>query len=99
MFTDSQTSLYVVLTIAVALLTIFLCVTLIYLILILRDASKMIERVRDTVEKVNTFVLKPVSLASAIVDHVRPLVESALERYADRKEERHHHAEHKKKKL
>lgn len=80
MFADSQTTLYVVLTIAIALLTIFLCVTLIYLILILRDVNKMLEKVRDTVERVNTFILKPVSLASTIVDHVRPLIESALER-------------------
>lgn len=80
MFADSQTTLYVVLTIAIALLTIFLCVTLIYLILILRDVNKMLEKVRDTVERVNTFILKPVSLASSIVDHVRPLIESALER-------------------
>lgn len=80
MFGDSQTTLYVVLTIAIGLLTIFLCVTLIYLILILRDTSKMLEKVRDTVERINTFILKPVSLASTIVDHVRPLIESALER-------------------
>lgn len=80
MFSDSQTSLYVVLTISIALLTIFLCVTLIYLILILRDASKVIEKVRDTVDKVNSFILKPVSLAASIVDHIRPLVEAALER-------------------
>lgn len=89
MFTDSQTTLYIVLTIAIALLTIFICVTLIYLILILRDASKVIEKVRDTVEKVNTFILKPVSLATTIVEHVRPLIESVLERRT---------AEHKKKK-
>lgn len=80
MFTDSQTTLYIVLTIAIALLTIFLCVTLIYLIFILRDASKVIEKVRDTVDKVNTFILKPVSLATSVVEHIRPLIEAALER-------------------
>lgn len=80
MFTDSQTTLYIVLTIAIGLLTIFLCVTLIYLILILRDASKVIEKIRDTVDKVNSFILKPVSLVSSIVDHIRPLLEAALER-------------------
>lgn len=80
MLGDAQTTFYIVLTIAIALLTVFLCVTLIYLILILRDTSKMLEKVRETVEKVNMFILKPVSLASTIVDHVRPLIESALER-------------------
>lgn len=85
MFSDSQTTLYVVLTVAIALLTIFLCVTLIYLILILRDVNKMLEKMRETVERVNTFILKPVSLASSIVDHVRPLIEAALEKRGERR--------------
>jgi uncharacterized protein YoxC len=84
MFTDSQTTLYIVLAISIALLTVFLCVTLIYLILILRDASKMIEKVRDTVEKINAFVIKPVTLAASIVDHIRPLIEGAMERKHER---------------
>lgn len=89
---DPKTTLYIVLTIAIALLTIFLCVALVYTILILRDSSKMLEKVRDTVEKVNTFILKPVSLASSIVEHVRPLIEAALERRAEAA------AEHRRKK-
>ncbi len=88
MMADSQTTLYIVLTIAIALLTIFLCVTLIYLILILRDASKMLEKIRETVERVNAFILKPVSLASSIVDHVRPYIEAALERRTESKRKR-----------
>ena len=88
MMGDSQTTLYIVLSIAIALLTIFLCVTLIYLILILRDASKMLEKIRETVERVNAFILKPVSLASSIVDHVRPYIEAALERRGESKKRR-----------
>lgn len=80
MFSGSQTTLYIVLTIAIALLTIFLSVTLIYLILILRDVSKILEKVRDTVDRVNAFIIKPVSLAASIVDHIRPLIEAVLER-------------------
>ncbi|MEK7172023.1 MAG: hypothetical protein AAB739_03885 [Patescibacteria group bacterium] len=83
MFGDTQTTFYIVLTIAIALLTVFLCVTLIYLILILRDTSKMLEKVRETVDKVNMFILKPVSLASTIVDHIRPFIESALEKRSE----------------
>lgn len=77
---DSQSVLYLVSAIAIGLLTIFLCVTLIYLILILRDASKVIEHVRGTVDKVNAFIIKPVSLAATIVDHVKPLIEGLFER-------------------
>lgn len=82
MFTDPQSTLYVVSAIAIALLTIFLCITLVYVILILRDASKVIEHVRGTVDKVNDFIIKPVSLASSIVDHVRPIIEGLFERRA-----------------
>lgn len=78
MFADSQTTFYIVLTIAIALLTVFLCVTLIYLILILRDCSKMLEKIRETVDRLNAFIIKPVTLAATIMDHVRPLIEATL---------------------
>lgn len=80
MFADPKSTLYTILTVAIGLLTIFLCVTLIYTILILRDASKMTEKMRSTIDRINQFVIKPISLASAVVDHVRPLIEAALER-------------------
>lgn len=80
MFQDSQTTLYVILSISVGLLTVFLCVALIYLILILRDANKVVEKVKDTAEKINAFVIKPISMASAVVEHVRPLIEAALQK-------------------
>ena len=88
MFADTHTTFYMVLTVAIALLTIFLCVTLIYLILIFRDVSKMLEKFRDTVDRVNSFILKPVSLASSIVDHIRPYIEAALERKTEHKKKR-----------
>lgn len=87
MFIDSQSTLYLVSSIAIAILTIFLSVTLIYLIFILRDASKMIEQVRGTVDKVNDFIVKPVSLAATIVDHVKPLIEGLFNRGAEEEED------------
>lgn len=45
----------------------------------------MLEKIKDTVDKVNSFILKPVSLAASIVDHIRPLVEAILERRVKRK--------------
>lgn len=79
MFGSSQDTLFVVLTVAVALLTVFLCVTLLYLILVLRDASKIVEKAKDTVEKVNAFVVKPVKFASLLFDQLRPLIERMVE--------------------
>lgn len=79
---DSQTTLYIVLAIAIALLTIFLCVALIYLILIFRDVQKMLDKTRQTVERVNAFIIKPMNLIGTVVDHVRPLLYAALEKRA-----------------
>ncbi len=80
-----QETLYLVLAVSIALLTIFFCVALIYLILVLRDTSKIIEKSRDTVEKINAFVVKPVKLVSTVVDQVRPLIERALKSAAKRR--------------
>ena len=85
MFSDPQSTLHIVLAISAAFLTIFLSVALIYVILILRDVSKMLDRVRETVDAVNSFVLRPVALATSIVDHLRPVIESLMERHSARK--------------
>lgn len=81
----SQQTLYFVLSVSIALLTIFLCVVLLYTILVLRDTSKILEKGRDTVEKINTFVVKPVQIISAIVDQVRPMIGRAIKRVKKRK--------------
>lgn len=78
MFNTSQDTLFLVLSVSIALLTIFLCVTLIYLILVLRDASKIIEKARDTVEKVNAFIIKPVKLATMVFEQIKPLIERVI---------------------
>ena len=43
--------LYLTLSVCVALLTIFLSITLIYLMFILRDVSKAIDSAKDAIEK------------------------------------------------
>ena len=79
LFDSPQETLYTVLIISIVILTIFLAVALLYLILVLRDSSKILDKVRDTTEKVNDFVVKPVKLATTLIDHLKPILESALE--------------------
>ncbi|MBP9718323.1 hypothetical protein KBD59_03435 [Candidatus Gracilibacteria bacterium] len=86
---DNQQTLYLVLSISVAILTIVLSVAIIYLIFILRDSSKVVERVRETVDRVNNMIIKPVTLVGSIVDHVRPLIESAINRVGRSQEKKH----------
>lgn len=81
----SQETLYLVLSVSIALLTIFFCVALIYIILVLRDTSKILEKGRDTVEKINSFVVKPVQLISTIIEQVRPMIERAVKRVRRKK--------------
>lgn len=84
----TQSTFYLVLTICIAVLTIVISVAIVYLILILRDTSKVLERVRYTVDRINDFILKPVSLVGSIVDHMRPLIEGAISRMGSHHEQR-----------
>ncbi|MEK7528858.1 MAG: hypothetical protein AAB592_03745 [Patescibacteria group bacterium] len=78
-FASSLDTLYFVLTIAIGMVAVFLCVALLYLTLVLRDAEKILDKVRDTADKVNAFVVKPVQIAAMVVDRVRPIIESVFE--------------------
>lgn len=51
--------LYIAIGISVILLTIFLCVLLLYTILILRDASKVAENIKISSDKIKDTVLDP----------------------------------------
>ena len=81
-FASSQDTLYFVLTIAIGMVAVFLCVALLYLTLVLRDAEKILDKIRDTADKVNAFVVKPVQIAAMVIDRVRPIIESVLENRA-----------------
>lgn len=72
--------LYIVLAIAIALLTIFLSVTLIYVILILRDVNKVTETARETAEKMSSYVVRPIMLATQVIKRLTPAVNYFLEK-------------------
>ncbi len=76
--------LYITIAIAVALLAIFGCITLIYLILILRDANKVVASAKDTAEKVNTYVMKPINAARSLSKHIGPIIKIVEEKIEER---------------
>lgn len=78
--------LYITLAIAVALVAIFLCITLIYLILILRDANKAVSAAKDTAEKINIYVMKPINALRSIGQHIGPIMEIIERKLAERAE-------------
>lgn len=80
MITTSLDILYVVLAAVILLVGILLAVAILYLIFILRDASKATYFIKDTAEKVNEFVYKPLMMAHSIMDKLGPILESIKER-------------------
>lgn len=69
--------LFLTLSVCVALVTIFLSVTLIYLMFILRDVVKITDEAKNVVEKINTYVTKPLLLTKSIIEFVTPFVQTA----------------------
>ncbi len=72
---DPLSFLYIALGVGFLLLVIFACVTMIYVMQILRDVSKITDSARDTAERVNDYVLQPLALISQIADHVKPVID------------------------
>ena len=77
--------LYLTLSVSIALLTIFLSITLIYLMFILRDASKAIDTAKDTVEKFNTYISKPILMTRSIIEFIKPFIIGAEEKITGRR--------------
>lgn len=77
---ESLEILYLTLAVSVAILTIFISITLIYLMFILRDVNKVSDQVKETVDKVNLYVAKPLVMTKHIFDFVERLSEGKKKR-------------------
>lgn len=80
MFDNPLNILYIVLAVVILLIGILLAIALVYFIMILRDASKASFFIRDTAEKVNEFMYKPLMMASTIIENIKPILENLQER-------------------
>jgi len=72
---DPLSFLYIALGVGFLILVIFICATLIYVIQILRDASKITDSVRDTAERVNDYIIQPFAFINKAVQYVKPVIE------------------------
>lgn len=77
---ESLDILYLTLSVCVTLLTVFLSVTLVYLLFILRDVVKVTDQVKELVDKVNTYITKPILLTKSIIEFVSPFIQGAQEK-------------------
>lgn len=80
MITTSLDVLYISLAVGFIVLVIFLAITLLYTIFILRDVSGVTNDVKEVTERVNQVVVSPLRLAQTIIEHVKPYIEAAVER-------------------
>ena len=80
MFATSQDVLFMSLAGGFILLVIFLCIFLFYGILILRDASKVVDDVAEIVERVHKTIVEPLRALDYLIDKARPYVETLVER-------------------
>lgn len=84
MFNTSLDSLYSVLALSIMLVTVFLCVAITYLILILRDVSKVTHTVKKTAYKIDKWVIEP----AKIINEVRKKVALVSEYFGERAEKK-----------
>jgi len=63
--------LFIILSISVFLITIFLCMALYHVIQILREAEEVIDKANNTVDQINTYIAKPIKIAMEVSEKVR----------------------------
>lgn len=77
--------LYLTLSVCITMLTVFLSVTLIYLLFILRDVVKVTDQIKSLVEKVDTYITKPILMTKSIIEFISPFISGAQERMSRKK--------------
>jgi hypothetical protein len=85
---ESIDILYLTLSVCAAFLTIFLSVTLIYLMFILRDVTKIADRVKEVADKVDRYITKPILMTKSIIEFVGPFIEGAEEKLSKRRKKK-----------
>lgn len=80
MFATSADVLNMALAGGFLLLVVFLCVALFYLILVLRDVSKVTDETVNVVDRVKSAILEPLRLMDFAIEKIKPYFEAALEK-------------------
>ena len=83
MYNSPLTILYLVLSIGFGLLVIFLVVALYHLICILRNARKVSERAKDTVDLVNHYLWQPIKIMMMILEKGKEVASKTRKRTKD----------------
>ncbi len=90
---DALDLLYIILAIAIALVAIFGSILLLYAIFILRDINKASSAVKESAERVNNLIVRPLQMTRDLVKMARPVIEVAERKFHERREARENEAE------
>ncbi len=77
--------LFVILAVAIALLSIFFSIALVYVVMILRDINKATDAMRDSAERIQGMIIKPLKMTHEILKYAKPVVEVVEDRLKQEK--------------
>ena len=79
--------LFVILAVAIALLSIFFSIALVYVVMILRDINRATDAMRDSAERIHSMIIKPIKMTHEILKYAKPMVEVVEDRLRRTEEE------------
>lgn len=86
MIQSSLDILYLSLALGFIVLVVFTSVMMMYLIMILRDITKVVDNAKDITDKVNEYIVSPVRIASQVAVYMKPVLEAVVNRFESQKE-------------
>lgn len=87
LFETSGDVLNMSIAIGVIVLTVFLSILIFYIIMIVRDASKVVDKATEVVDKVHKTVIQPLRAIDYLIEKAQPYIEMAVEKRAKKKKE------------
>lgn len=88
MVTTTLDILYLSLAAGFIVLVIFMSITLLYTIFILRDVSSVTQDVKEVTERVNQVVISPLRAVNFIIEQVKPHIQAVLTKASQRAEKK-----------
>lgn len=65
--------------VGIIVFVIFICMTLLYVMFILRDISKVLDDVKDISSRVKTSIVSPLKAANYLIERITPYINQVLE--------------------
>ncbi|MBI2463424.1 hypothetical protein HYV57_00525 [Candidatus Peregrinibacteria bacterium] len=87
MFATTKDILNIALAGGFILVVIFLCVMILYIVLILRDINKITSHTKDTVKKVNEYIVHPFKFIYYFGETLKPVYEIIQEKIQEKVDE------------